>query len=133
MKFSILFFLFLFSEAFGGLSINGKLINKKGIDQGFVIVTETHFLKEFYGKKPIQFQTKNGVKVELVASFLEQDNTYGPNDRVVFQGDLFDKAGNPLGIFGKGPIVLKLGEEKKFESVKWKGQLLEFTIKPEMN
>jgi hypothetical protein len=133
MKFSILFYLFSFSAAFGGLSVNGKLINKKGIDQGFVIVTETHFLKDFLGKKPIQVTTKNGVKIELVASFLEQDNTYGPSDLVVFQGDLFDKAGNPLGIFGKGPIVLKLGEEKKFESSKWKGQLLEFTLKPEIN
>ena len=133
MKFKILFLLFFISDAFCGLAVNARLVNKKGKEQGFDIVTETHFVKDFQGKKPIQIMTKNGIKIELSAYFLDDEQTYGPSDQVIFQGDLFDKDGNPLGIFGKKFFVGRLGEEKKFESSKWKGQLLEFTLKSEIN
>lgn len=133
MKIKIFLFLLLLSDGFCGLAVNAKLVNKKGIDKGFVLETETHFVQEFSGTKKIQVRTKDGINIELTAAFVEEDKSYGPSDKVVFQGEVFDKAGNHLEIFGKGPFVLKLGEEKKFESTKWKGQLLEITLKPEIN
>ncbi len=126
-------FLFFIVQSFGGLVINAKLVNKKGMDNGFVIESESHFLKEFQGKMPLEYKTKGGLRLELTGYFLDQNETYGPSEYVVFQGDLYDKAGNPLEIFGKKPFLLRLNEEKKFESKKGKGQILEFTLKPEVN
>ena len=129
--FKILFF--LISDAFCELSLNAKLVNKRGMDHGFIIETETQFTKEFIGTRPIKFKTKNGINIELVANFIEISDTYGPSDSVIFQGDLFDNAGKPMNIFGNQPVVLKLGQEKKFEIKRGRGQILEFTIKPEVN
>jgi hypothetical protein len=129
--FKILFL--LISDAFCGLSLNAKLLNKRGMDHGFIIETETQFIKEFNGTRPIRFKTKNGINIELVGNFIDTNETYGPSDLVVFKGDLFDNAGRPMKIFGNKPVVLKLGQEKKFEIKRGKGQILEFTIKPEVN
>lgn len=123
----------LISNSYCYLSINGKLVTKKGIDHGFIIETETHFLKEFQGKKPIQIRTKSGIRLELEASFYQIANFYGPSDLVVLNGELYDKSGNIIELFGKKPFLLRLNQERTFKSKEWKGELFEFTLKPEVN
>ena len=119
-------------------SVNARLFfqvsveNKKGIDLGLVLTSELHSLEEVVIGKPLLLQMKNGVAIEMKAFWAETPKDYGPSEKILIEGKIFDKRNKVLKEFAKEPLIAQLGKETVIYHEK-EDQRIELKITPTIN
>jgi hypothetical protein len=126
----ILFAIFLsISSLQAGLHLEVSVFNKKGIDIGLTLASELHAVEEVMQDHPIKLKMKNGVRVELDCSYELDSDVYGPNDKIVVSGNIWDKTGRNLKVIKKGELIIPINEFKTLYHEK-ESQMIELKIRP---
>jgi hypothetical protein len=101
------------SLVFGAIELEVVLINKKGIDEELVLVSELHSIEVIYPNMNVKFAIKNGVSLFLKLNFAPSDDTYGPSSKLSVEGQVQGPKGEKIGNITDQLVSLEIGELKK--------------------
>ncbi len=132
-KLSIILGVFLFSTwASAAIMAHISLAQKKKIDQGLELSSEFHSVEEIDERTGLEAVTNDGTIILITCVFDQNENDYGPSNKVKLSGQVLDAKRNIIFAFAPHPIVMALGETKTFAyQDKKHGQLIELSIRPE--
>ena len=95
------------------IGLNVSLIYKKGIGKGFFLSTEQHSIEHVDEREQITVQMKNGIKVELLAYYVQSIHEYGPSGFVRIKGAIYNQAKKIVKTLNEPNLDIYLGESKK--------------------
>ena len=101
------------SLVFGAIELEVVLINKKGIDEELVLVSELHSIEVIYPNMNVKFAIKNGVSLFLKLNFAPSDDPYGPSSKLSVEGQVQGPKGEKIGNITDQLVSLEIGELKK--------------------
>ena len=112
----VLFLVCLLSSfaALANLRLNIEFVNKKGIDEGLVLVNELHSAEEVFGLRPVVLKMKDNLRVEVFAQLVPDYGIVGPSSLAWVYCKIYNQTGNLLKDFKSEPLLIAFGKSKKF-------------------
>jgi hypothetical protein len=131
LKFVTFFLLILSFGASAELMMDISLVYEKGIDKDLVLTNELHTrLSTRETPDTHLIEMKNGIKVNLIISFLGDVNGYGPAGNTVLFGKIYGPSGDILDDLDNRKEVIALGQSKSFIYKTDASQQLEVKVTP---
>ncbi|WP_372655554.1 hypothetical protein [Halobacteriovorax sp.] len=109
---SILLMICLSAQA--TIVLNLGIIHKKALsaNEGHILVSEVHEIKELENGESFFVTMKNGVGVEFKAFFVQNLNDYGPSPLIALTGKIYNSQGSILKSITENDFTIPLDSEK---------------------
>lgn len=112
------------------LSLDIKMVHKKGIDKELTLTSEIQSRERVFDKETIILRMKNDVTLQLKAYFTS-DDVYGPSSKVYLEGQIVNLANKSKFFISDKDSVMGLNEEKEFlYKSEGEDQIVEVTVRP---
>ncbi|GEM_PF-5897113 len=127
---SILFMICLSAQA--TIVLNLGIIHKKALNanEGHILVSEVHEIKELENGESFFVTMKNGVGVEFKAFFVQNLNDYGPSPLIALTGKIYNSQGSILKSITENDFTIPLDSEKVLVFDDKSGQVVIIKIVP---
>ena len=112
--------------------LNLGIIHKKALsaNEGHILVSEVHEIKELENGESFFVTMKNGVGVEFKTFFVQNLNDYGPSPLIAITGKIYNSKGNILKSITENDFTIPLDSEKVLVFDDKAGQVVIIKIVP---
>ena len=134
MKNIFVFFLFLFfvRELQSGIVLNVYITHRKGLDKGLDLSNELHVREVAFKDERLQFNVKDGPKIQVMASFLNDFSEYGPSSLIKVHVDAFSYQNVKIRPVKKNTNIIPIGQKDSFQFKDGRDQLIDVIVLPEV-
>jgi|GEM_PF-6640895 len=119
-------------SAFSAIQLNVSMVNKKGIDEKLVLVSEHHSSEILISGEWTKIEMKDGPTLFVKIDHYSDKTIYGPSDYVSVEGQISPRKGTARQKLSGQNIIVKLGETKSVVIKPNQDQQLEIIFSPKM-
>ncbi len=127
-----IFFLFVPTLVLAGIQLNVSMINKRGIDEKLVLVSELHSSEILISDEWARLDMADGPTLFVRVNHEPNPQVYGPSDLLRIEGQYSLRAGVARQRISPSDIIVRLGEERQVVIKPTPDQQLEIIFAPKM-
>lgn len=112
------------------ITLEISVVFRKGVEKNLILVNELHSEERISHKGITKMKMVNGPRIEVQASFFDDNQQYGPSNIIKISPKVYNHKGKRIFLDTKEKIKIFLGSKKKIIFKSDEGEIIEVSILP---